>query len=91
MVSAHSFRVWSDNSLCFRLDEMVMKRIRFLVTNGHTDIMKLDDPVQHSIRRRAIRIARRLKAETRRRLHPFASDNPLTQLSLAALDVGIPA
>jgi len=46
MVSAHSFRVWSDNSLCFRLDEMVMKRIRFLVTNGHTDIMKLYDPVQ---------------------------------------------
>ena len=46
MVSAHSFRVWSDKSPCFRLDEMVMKRIRFLVTNGNTDIMKLDDPVQ---------------------------------------------
>ena len=61
MVSAHSFRVWSDKSPCFRLDEMVMKRIRFLVTNGHTDTIKPDDPVQlpHQRAKQILRISMR--------------------------------
>jgi hypothetical protein len=40
------FRVWRDSCFCFRVDEMPVKRIRFLVTNGHTDTIKPDDPVQ---------------------------------------------
>src|SRR4029077_5550395 len=49
----------------------------------------LDALRSHSIPRRAIRIAWQLKAETRRQLLLFASDKPRTQLSLAALDVGV--
>src|SRR5882762_8263569 len=40
------FRVWRDSCFCLRVDEMPVKGIRFLVTNGHTDIIKPDDPVQ---------------------------------------------
>ncbi len=40
------FRVWRDSCLCHSVDEVPMKRIRFLVMNRHTDIIKLDDPVQ---------------------------------------------
>ena len=40
------FRVWRDSCFCFRVDGMAMKRIRLLVTNRHTDIIKPDDPVQ---------------------------------------------
>jgi hypothetical protein len=40
------FRVWRDSGLCHSVDEMPVKRIRFLVMNGHTDTVKLDDPVQ---------------------------------------------
>jgi len=35
-----------DSCFCFRVDGMAMKRIRLLVTNRHTDIIKPDDPVQ---------------------------------------------
>ncbi len=40
------FRVWRNSCFCLRVDEMPVKRIRFLVTNGHPDIIKPDDSVQ---------------------------------------------
>src|SRR6266436_7584181 len=55
------FRARRDNCLCFRVDEMLAKRIGFLVTNGHTDIIKPYDPVQlpHQRAKEILRIAMR--------------------------------
>src|SRR5882762_10730953 len=40
------FRAWGNSYFYFCVNEMPVKRVRFLVTNGHTDIIKPDDPVQ---------------------------------------------
>jgi len=40
------FRVWRDSCLRLSVDKMPVKGIRFLVINRHTDVIKLDNPVE---------------------------------------------